>query len=159
MIDSVLLDTSFLISLSDPNRRHHEAAKAYYREFIQRGTVMFLSTIVVSEFHVKQPVTDLELRNFMVLPFNIEHGMACGVMMQGFERDSGDDRVRVKDDIKLIAQCVCEGITHLITEDQSTLVKYLVRAKQFARCTTSTITLAGGFDISLFENGQARLVP
>lgn len=40
---------------------------------------------------------------------------------------------------KLIAQCVCEGITHLITEDQSTLVKYLARAKQFARCTTSTM--------------------
>ena len=53
MIDSVLLDTSALITLCDPNRPHHEAAKAYYREFIQRGTILFLSTIAVSEFQVK----------------------------------------------------------------------------------------------------------
>jgi hypothetical protein len=159
VIDSVLLDTSGLITLCDPNRPHHETAKAFYREFIQRGTIIFLSTIVVSEFQVKQPIQDLELRNFVVLPFNIDHAMACGLLMAGFQRDQPDDRVRVKDDFKLIAQCQCEGISHLLTEDTSTLVKYLDRVRQTARCPTQALTLVEGFDVAVFENGQARLLP
>jgi hypothetical protein len=159
VIDSVLLDTSGLITLCDPNRPNHEAAKSYYREFIQRGTTIFLSTIVISEFQVKQPIQDLELRNFVVLPFNIDHAMACGLLMAGFERDKVDDRVRIKDDFKVIAQCQCEGISHLLTEDTSSLVKYLGRVRQSARCQTQALTLVDGFDASVFENGQRRLLP
>jgi predicted nucleic acid-binding protein len=159
LISSVLLDTSFLISLSDPARPHHETAKSYYREFIQRGSLMFLSAVVASEFHVKQSINDLELRNFIVLPFNIDHAMACGLLLRELTRDAGDDRVRVKDDLKLIAQCQCEGITHLATEDTNTLVKYLDRLRASGRAATRALPLVGGFDVALFENGQARLIP
>lgn len=159
MIDSVLLDTSFLITLADPNRAQHDTAKAYYREFILRGIPIYLSTIVVSEFQVRQSIQDLELRNFVLLPFNIDHAMTCGQLIAGHERDSGDDRVRVKDDFKLIAQSVCEGISHLVTEDASSLVKYLGRIRQQTRCSTQTLTLLGGFDPAVFENGQGRLLP
>ena len=47
-----LLDTSFLITLVNPERDHHETAKRYYREGLLRGAPMYLSTIVASEFHV-----------------------------------------------------------------------------------------------------------
>ena len=52
-MNSVLLDTSFLISLSDPARPHHADAGQYYRECVLRQVPMYLSTIVISEFQVK----------------------------------------------------------------------------------------------------------
>ena len=74
-------------------------------------------------------------------------------------RDAGDDRVRVKDDFKLLAQCDCEAITHLISEDASTLAKYLDRARETGLASTRAVLLRDGFDEAWFENGQTRLLP
>lgn len=60
-MNSVLLNTSFLISFSDPMRPHHSAANMYYLECVRRQIPMYLSTIVVSEFQVKQAINDLPL--------------------------------------------------------------------------------------------------
>ena len=158
-MNSALLDTSFLITLSDPSRSHHGAAKAYYRECIQRQVPMLLSAIVISEFQVKQAINDLPLRNFMVLPFNVDHAMACGLLIRAQERDPGDDRVRVKDDFKLLAQCQCEGISHVLTEDANTLTKYVDRQRDAGRIEARCVLLRDGFDASWFENGQSRLIP
>lgn len=158
-MNSVLLDTSFLITLSDPTRPHHTAALAYYRECTHRQVPMYLSTIVISEFQVKQAINDLPLRNFVVLPFNVDHAMRCGLIIRSMARDPEDDRVRVKDDFKLLAQCDCEAISHLISEDASTLAKYLNRALIDGLASTKAVLLKDGFDAAWFENGQTRLVP
>lgn len=159
-MNSVLLDTSFLITLSDPARPQHAVAIDYYRECMQRRVPMYLSTIVISEFQVKQAINDLPLRNFVVLPFNVDHAMRCGLIIRNMARDPEDDRVRVKDDFKLLAQCDCESISHLISEDASTLAKYLNRAQTNGLASTNkTILLKDGFDTAWFENGQTRLVP
>ena len=157
-MNSVLLDTSFLISLSDPTRTHHAAAVQYYKECVHRQIPMYLSTIVISEFQVKQAINDLPLRNFVVLPFNVDHAMRCGLIIRQMTRDPEDDRVRVKDDFKLLAQCDCEAITHLISEDASTLAKYLDRARDAGLATTRVVLLRDGFDAAWFENGQTRLL-
>jgi len=156
-VNSVLLDTSFLISLSDPARPHHATALAYYRECIKRQVPMLLSAIAVSEFQVKQAINDLPLRNFIALPFNIDHAMACGLLMRAQTRDPDDDRVRVKDDFKLIAQCECEGISHLLTEDANTLTKYLARLPTGSHAVTRPVLLRDGFEAAWFENGQTQL--
>lgn len=158
-MNSVLLDTSFLISLSDPTRAHHAAAVQYYKECVHRQVPMYLSTIVISEFQVKQAINDLPLRNFVVLPFNVDHAMRCGLIIRSMDRDLEDDRVRVKDDFKLLAQCDCEAISHLISEDVSTLAKYLDRARDDGLASTRVVLLREGFDAAWFENGQTRLVP
>jgi hypothetical protein len=158
-LNSVLLDTSFLISLSDPARAHHSAAVQYYKECVHRQVPMYLSTIVISEFQVKQAINDLPLRNFVVLPFNVDHAMRCGLIIRQMPRDPEDDRVRVKDDFKLLAQCECESISHLVSEDASTLAKYLDRARDAGLATTKVMLLRDGFDTAWFENGQARLLP
>lgn len=158
-MNSVLLDTSFLISLSDPTRAHHAAAVQYYKECVHRQVPMYLSTIVISEFQVKQAINDLPMRNFVVLPFNVDHAMRCGLISRSMARDPQDDRVRVKDDFKLLAQCDCESISHLISEDASTLAKYLDRARETGLAPTKVILLREGFDAAWFENGQTRLVP
>ena len=120
---------------------------------------MYLSTIVISEFQVKQAINDLPLRNFVVLPFNIDHAMRCGLLIRNVARDPADDRVRVKDDFKLIAQCECEGISHLISEDASTLAKYLDQSREKGSAQTSVVLLRDGFDAAWFENGQSSLLP
>lgn len=158
-MNSVLLDTSFLISFSDPARAHHTVAVQYYRECVQRQVPMYLSTIVISEFQVKQAINDLPLRNFVVLPFNVDHAMRCGLLIRSLTRDPSDDRVRVKDDFKLMAQCDCEGISHVISEDASTLAKYLDRSGESGAVSAKVVLLRSGFDSTWFENGQARLVP
>ena len=114
-MSAFLVDTSFLISLADRDRKHHAVARSYFREALKRGVPLYLSAIVVSEFQVKQAVTDLPMRNFSVLPFNIDHAMTAGLLMRDIQRDEGDDRVAVKDDVKLIAQAVCESLTHILT--------------------------------------------
>ncbi|MEO8280709.1 MAG: hypothetical protein ABI564_13515 [Ideonella sp.] len=158
-MNSALVDTSFLISLSDPARKHHATAQQYFRACIDRRVPMFLSSIVISEYQVRQAINDLPLRNFIVLPFNIDHAMACGLLIRALPRDVADDRVRVKDDFKLIAQCQCETVSHVLTEDANTLSKYLDRLNNEGRLETRAILLKGGFDSAWFENGQGRLVP
>lgn len=153
-MNSVLLDTSFLITFANKQRPHHGAAMSYFRECVLRQIPMYLSTIVISEFQVKQAINDLPLRNFVVLPFNVDHAMRCGLLMRNHPRDADDDRVRVKDDFKLIAQCDCEEITHLLSEDASTLVKYMARAQVPGGPVTSAILLKDGFDTAWFNGGQ-----
>ncbi|WP_288254688.1 hypothetical protein [uncultured Hydrogenophaga sp.] len=156
-MNSVLLDTSFLISFSDPTRPHHVAAVQYYKECIHRQVPMYLSTIAVSEFQVRQAINDLPMRSFIVLPFNIDHAMACGLLIRRLQRDPEDDRVRVKDDFKLIAQCECEGISHLLSEDRSTLAKYLELAQGAVPSAAKVVLLREGFDAAWFDNGQSKL--
>ena len=73
----MLLDPRFLIPSVDPTRANHAAAVQYYRECVQRQVPMYLSTIVTSEFQVKQAINDLPLRSLVVLPFNVGHAMPC----------------------------------------------------------------------------------
>ena len=55
---SILLDTSYLITLADPGRAHHETAKRYLREALAQGCPLYLSAVVASEFQVGQPIRD-----------------------------------------------------------------------------------------------------
>ncbi|WP_220811585.1 hypothetical protein [Variovorax sp. UMC13] len=66
-MSAILLDTRYLISLADPARAHHLTAVSYLREALKRSVPLYLSAVAASEFQVKQPVTDLPLRNFEVL--------------------------------------------------------------------------------------------
>ncbi|MDZ7863361.1 hypothetical protein [Acidovorax sp.] len=116
---AALLDTSFLISLSNPDRAQHPVALRYFKEMLVRGTVMHLSTIVIAEYEVRQRITDLGLQNFIVQPFNIDHGIAAASLFMPFRQAhaAGYDRVAIKDDTKLLAQCELLGIGHYVTGD------------------------------------------
>ncbi len=149
-----LVDTSFLISLADPARAHHDAATNYFREALRRGAPLYLSAVAAPEFQVKQAVTDLPLRNFVVLPFNFDHAMTAGLLMRQLERDAGDRRDVVKDDVKLIAQAVCESVSHVLTEDRHTLAKYVRRFNDAGQSALKIVLLADGFEAAWFDDGQ-----
>jgi predicted nucleic acid-binding protein len=157
-LTAFLVDTSFLISFADPGRPHHAVALAYFREALARDVPMYLSAIAASEFQVKQAVTDLPLRNFVVLPFNFDHAMMAGVLMRNPDRDAADQRDVVKDDVKLIAQAICESVTHVLTEDRKTLARYVQRFNDAGLCALRPVLLVDGFDLSWFNNGQSSIL-
>ncbi len=80
--------------------------------------------------------------------------MTAGNLMRVLQRDPGDDRAAVKDDVKLLAQMVCESISHILTEDRNTLAKYLGRLNDSGGSTAKAILLTDGFDAAWFSGGQ-----
>lgn len=153
-----LVDTSFLITLAKPDERpRHGVAQQYFRTCIERGVVLYLSTIVIAEFSVRQPIGDLGLRNFIVLPFVIEHAIEAGRLHGLPQRDAGDDRAAVKDDVKLIAQCSIGAIDAVMTEDHRTLDRYVERLRAAGHIATRCVVLADGFDDAWFNAGQRTL--
>ena len=158
MSASVLVDTSFLISLVDEHRPHHSIATQYYRLALEQKAPLYLSAIVASEFAIKQPITDLPLRQFRILPFNIPHAIRAAELWRLIERDDGDNRSVVRDDMKLLAQAAKESIPIVLTEDAKTLHKYCDRLRQQGVIRARTVLLVDGFDPSgLREDGQRGL--
>jgi hypothetical protein len=157
---SVLLDTSFLISLVHPVRLHHNVARQYYIHMLQNEIPMYLSTIAASEFCVKQPITDLPLKTLHPLQFSVPHGQKAAALFSLLgPRDEGDQRHVVRDDIKIIAQASHESIEFVLTEDKKTLHKYCERLRTAGHIQTRTILLINGFDANAFNmTAQRRLL-
>lgn len=114
-----MLDSSFLISLSNDERPEHSTAKRFFMEFIERHVPMYLSTIAICEYEVRQRIADLGLENFLIRPFNIDDAIQSAPIFDKMHaaRMQGDDRVSVKDDAKLVGQCVLAGASHFATSD------------------------------------------
>jgi predicted nucleic acid-binding protein len=147
MTPSVLLDTSFLISLVDRNRPHHEIAARYYKLTIEQQLPLYFSAIVAAEFAIKQPITDLPLKNFRAIPFNMPHSIEAARIWNLLGRhDNGDNRAVVRDDVKLMAQAIHEGIPFILTEDASTLYKYCERLRVSDGLNIKAIKMVDGFD-------------
>ena len=160
MSDGVVLDTGFLISLIDRKRPCHLATKDYYKYFLEHGVTMFLPTIVAAEFTLKQPITDLPLRNFRVLPFTLPDAMRCAGLNVAYYRSvvGGGQRDAVKDDFKIMAQVEEQGARFLITEDAETLPRYCARLTADGKVHFRVLQLKDGFDVALVnKNGQRDL--
>jgi hypothetical protein len=157
-MSSALLDTSFLITLVDAGRPQHEVAHKYYRQMLDEHVDMYFSTIAASEFAIKQPITDLPLKNFRTIPFNIIHSVEAAKLWNLLSRDSGDSRHIVRDDVKLIAQASKESISFILTEDAGTLYKYCDRLRVDGFIQVRPIKLIEGFDsAALKADGQRGL--
>lgn len=122
---------------------------------------MFLSVIVASEFQVGQSVIDLPLSSFLIAPFNIDDAIECGELgkLALASRDDGDNRIRLKDDLKLIAQCKNQGISHFICEDERLAAKYAKKLKHAGKAPglPEVILLCDGFNEAIFNDGQSSL--
>jgi len=153
----VMLDTSFLISLADANRPNHVTAEKFIRYFMEKQIPILFSTIVASEFGIVQPVTDLPLHMFEILPFNMPHACKAADLDFSIYREATDQRNVVKDDFKLIAQAQEEQVSHILTEDARTLARYCERLRVDGKIAVNAVKLVDGFDVSHFEGGQKVL--
>lgn len=159
MTVSVLLDTSFLISLVDRNRPNHEVAARYYKLSLEQQYPLYFSAIVATEFAIKQPITDLPLKNFRAIPFNIPHSIEAARIWNLLGRhDSSDNRAVVRDDVKLMAQASHEAIPFILTEDAATLYKYCERLRVSGGLNIRAIKLVDSFNPGAFRlDGQKDL--
>jgi hypothetical protein len=152
MADGVLLDTSFLISFANPNRKHHAAAVQFFRHFVADSIPMFLSTVAASEFHLRQPVTELPLDAMIVLPFNLEDAMhAAQLDFTLYRRDPNLPRDALKDDFKLLGQVKARDIAFVITEDAKSLFRFCRELREARKLSARAIKLEDGFDKSHFD--------
>jgi hypothetical protein len=153
MADGVLLDTSFLISFADPTRKHHAVAVQFFKHFAAEGIPMFLSTIVASVFHQKQPVTELPLDAVIVLPFNLIDAMnAADLDFTLYKGTPGVARDALKDDFKLLGQVKAQDIAFVITEDEKSLYRFCRELREKHVLGARAIKLEDGFDTSYFDS-------
>ena len=80
MAAGVVLDTSFLITLAGAGREHHQTARRYWRHFAENGIPLYLPTIVVSEFCIRQEIPPEILRACVVLPFNWDDAVKAAAL-------------------------------------------------------------------------------
>lgn len=78
----VLLDTSFFIRLLNAADPLHGNAVGYFRYFLEHGFILKISTIAIAEYCVKGEIFDLPLKNLLVLPFNYNHAICAGKMIE-----------------------------------------------------------------------------
>lgn len=144
----VLLDTSFLISFADDRRSNHAVAVDYFRYCLAQSIPMWISVISAGEFEVRQPIADLPLQNFRILPYNLLHAIKAAELYRALEKSPSkeqENRRIVINDLKLIAQAEEESIPVILTEDMNTLAKIVGRLKAKNAASTDILLLSEGF--------------
>jgi hypothetical protein len=123
----ICVDTSYLISFADPERPNHSTAVDYFRHCVANGYLLCLSTLVVSEFEVGQPASDLPLQHFHIVPFNYRHAVRSAdyhKVIKGLPAPDSSDRHVVRNDLKILAQADIEQCQVILTEDANTLTRW-----------------------------------
>jgi predicted nucleic acid-binding protein len=171
MSQSVMVDTSFLITLANPNYPNYDAANRYFKYCLNpaHDIKLHLSSIVVAEYHQGASALPwLKSGNFVSMPFNILDATHVSVVAHnlGLPRNPAstdlanpaiDGRAEFKDDLKLIAQAEKNKIDFIITEDRRTLAKYVEDLHQAGFTSVRAIVVADGYEVSCFTGGQASL--
>ena len=138
-MNSILLDTSFCIRLLKQDDPLHKNAYEYFQYFLENKIEMFLSTIVISEYSVKDDITNLPLKTMKIIPFDFLDGKVAGefysILTNNKTKIQDIDRLIVKDDCKLIAQIYNRKIEAYITKDRKSFSQFfepLQREKNFS---------------------------
>ena len=138
-MNSILLDTSFCIRLLKQDDPLHKNAYEYFQYFLENKIEMFLSTIVISEYSVKDDITNLPLKTMKIIPFDFLDGKVAGefysILTNNRNKIQDIDRLIVKDDCKLIAQIYNRKIEAYITKDRKSFSQFfepLQREKNFS---------------------------
>jgi len=121
-MDSILLDTSFCIRLLKSNDDLHQNAKDYFKYFLEKKIEIYLSSIVIAEYSVKDDPANLPLEFVKIIPFDFFDGKTAGefhsILLNHKEQVTNIDRNVIKDDCKLMAQLFNRNIQGYITKDR-----------------------------------------
>ncbi|MDR4892301.1 MULTISPECIES: hypothetical protein [unclassified Chryseobacterium] len=130
-IESVLLDNSFVMRLLKSDDEFHEQTVEYYRYFIEKNIVMYLSTIVISEYAVADdPQNLLMLKSFQILEFDYGDAKVAGEYYT-FLKDIQDTRENIErkviiNDLKLLGQIKNREIDAFISKDRKCYNKMIL---------------------------------
>lgn len=141
---SVLLDTSFCIRLLKKDEPLHQNAIEYFQYFLEQKIELYISTIAIAEYSVKDDPVNLPLKMMKIIPFDFFDGKTAGefhsILLEQKSKTQDIDRNVVKDDCKLIAQLYNRKIEGYITKDR----------KSFGQII-KPITEIMGFSIELID--------
>ena len=141
---SVLLDTSFCIRLLKKDEPLHQNAFEYFQYFLEQKIELYISTIAIAEYSVKDDPVNLPLKMMKIIPFDFFDGKIAGefhsILLEQKNITQAIDRNVVKDDCKLIAQLYNRKIEGYITKDR----------KSFGQII-KPITEIRGFSIELID--------
>jgi len=104
---SILVDTSFLIRLLNPNDALHANADGYFKYYLENDYPLICSTISIAEYCVKGSYEQIPWRNLQVLPFNVSHAIRAGkfaeIVFDKKDKLSITNRNIIPNDTKLFA--------------------------------------------------------
>ena len=141
---SVLLDTSFCIRLLKKDEPLHPNAIDFFEYFLDQKIELYISTITIAEYSVKDDPNNLPLKTMKIIPFDFFDGKVAGefysILLEQKERTKDLDRDAIKDDCKLIAQVFNRKIEGYITKDRKSFSSII-----------KPITDVSGFTIELID--------
>lgn len=158
MNGGVFLDTSFLITLVNPNADLHGEAAAFYKHFLKERIPMGVSSIVVGEFSLKQKWTTMPQDQFITESFTHDDAIVSAELDYAAYKNAGGvpgARQSLKDDFKIIGHGHARSYSYLITRDRETMVKYCTDLKQSGRIKLQPIDLSFGFAKSTFAEPKS----
>ena len=134
-IKTVLLDNSFVTRLLKSDDEYHKNVVDYFQYFIENNIILFLSTIVISEYAVADnPDNLLALNSFQILEFDYGDAKISGYFFSFLKDNKELRRVEARNviinDLKLFAQIHNRGIDAFITKDNEALNKMINPLKQ-----------------------------
>lgn len=121
-IKSILLDNSFVTRLLKSDDPLHENVVNYFKYFLDRGVIMYLSTIVISEYAVADdPINLLSLNSFRIVEFDYMDAKISGELYKTLKdvknvRESVERKVIIND-IKIFSQVHNRKIDAFISKD------------------------------------------
>jgi hypothetical protein len=161
-LHGVLCDTSFFIRWAKPDEALHPAAHAYLKFLVEGGHELYVSTIALAEYAVRDSIANLPLLYFRILPFNVNHAQCAGDFARAvFEARNNfpvqlEQRTVIANDTKMFAQAdVDPAITHYLTADREcekvyTLLKNVVTPRfQFVHLSTPWHQTFGCLDLPI----------
>ena len=136
---SVLLDTSFCIRLLKKDDPLHQNAIEYFQYFLEQKIEIYISTIAIAEYSVKDDPVNLPLKMMKIIPFDYFDGKTAGefhsILLEQKNITQDIDRNVVKDDCKLIAQLYNRKIEGYITKDRKSfghIIKPITELRGFS---------------------------
>jgi hypothetical protein len=129
-IKSVLLDNSFVTRLLKTDDEFHKNTVDYFEYFLNNKIVMYLSTIVISEYAVADnPDNLLELNTFQILEFDYGDAKLSGeyysCLKDNKEVRESEKRAIIINDLKIFAQIQNRNIDAFITKDRKAFNKMI----------------------------------
>lgn len=118
----VMLDTAFLINLTNKNAQFHENAVKFFERFSKEQFAIYVSTIALAEYAIRDEIVNLPLQKVRLLSFNHLHAVRAGcfgrVVSSCRKEDAGGSRAIVLNDSKMFAQASVEHIDYVASADK-----------------------------------------
>jgi len=109
---------------------------------ISESVELYLSSLTIAEFCVRQGFETIDTTAFTIAPFEIPEAVLAGQYDATLKRETGDDRVALKIDVMLIAHAQKLGAIGILTSDEKSLAKYCMRLAELGKTEVRPILAA-----------------